>query len=251
MTVTRSPAYPTMTVNQAIEYVSKVYEQNRTNPVAREAAAVDMGYAGLTGSSTKALADLTHYGLIDKAGKGTIRVSQRAVDLLYPESPEGKAAALNSAAFAPPLFAELRAQFHDGIPSENNLRSFLMRKGFATSAIPFVVNSYRETSRIVQEAGVNKSHVKVAPPVAESPDREQIIGTKMQTVVQSQEAPAAALQALGAPPLNRINMNIQGDKVHLEGLLDHQGILELEQKLKALKVLLTPIYGSNDTGNDD
>ncbi len=158
MAVTRSPAYPGIALPQAIDLVAKIHASNRTNPVDREAAAKDMGYAGMTGSSSKALADLAHYGLIEKAGKGAVRVSQRAVDILYPASPSGKATALNEAAFAPALFGTLRTQFHDGIPSENNLRSYLMRTGFATSAIPFVLHSYRETCRVAQEEGATESH---------------------------------------------------------------------------------------------
>ena len=96
MAITRSPAYPGVSVNQAIDLVAKVYAENRTNPVDRDAAARDMGFAGMTGSSSKALADLAHYGLIEKAGKGAIRVTQRAVDILYPSSPAGRAEAFES-----------------------------------------------------------------------------------------------------------------------------------------------------------
>ena len=61
-----------------------------------------------------------------------------------------------------------------------------------------------------------------------------------------------------APPqppaarLNKIDMNIQGGTtVHINALLDHKGLLELEQKLIALKMLLTPTTEANDTGDDD
>ena len=36
-------------------------------------------------------------------------------------------------------------------------------------------------------------------------------------------------------------MNIRGDKVHLEGLLDYNGLLDLEAKLTALKQLLPKV----------
>jgi hypothetical protein len=37
---------------------------------------------------------------------------------------------------------------------------------------------------------------------------------------------------------NLINMNIRGDKVHLKALLDYNGVLDLERKLAAFKMLL-------------
>ncbi len=119
-----------------------------------------MGFAGLTGSSTKALADLAHYGLIEKAGKGALRVSQRAVDILYPASSAGKTFALREAAFAPALFGALHKHFHDGTPSENALKGYLIRQQFVSAAIPYVVTSYMETCRLVQQEGATESHGK-------------------------------------------------------------------------------------------
>ena len=63
---------------------------------------------------------------------------------------------------------------------------------------------------------------------------------------------AAAFAGEGAKEtLNKINMNIRGDKVHLEGLLDHAGLLALEKKIVALKVLLHVTTEANDTGDNE
>ena len=166
--VARSPAYPGMSIRQAIELTKKLHAGNRTNPIDREAAAKDMGFRGITGSSTKALADLTHFGLLEKAGKGGVRVTQLAVDILYPESEAAHAGAVQRAAILPALFGELRAHFADGVPSENALKSYLMRRNFVTAAIPAVVNSYLETCRVLQETGVTESHGTPPKPPAES-----------------------------------------------------------------------------------
>ena len=72
---------------------------------------------------------------------------------------------------------------------------------------------------------------------------------KAQPVAPAQSympAPPSAFAQEGA--LNKINMNIQGDRVHVDALLDHKGLVELEGKLQALKMLLTPIFSANDTG---
>lgn len=247
MSRTRSPGYPSLPLTQAIELTKQLHAHDRTNPIDREAAAKNIGYSGITGASAKALADLAHYGLVERAGKGSLRVSQLAVDILYPVSAADRARALEAAATSPDLFSEIRAQFPDGIPSENALRGYLMRKSFATAAIPYVVKSYTETARLFEEGGGNESHgakegrgPESASTTAKTskltmpPTTEQL----MPVAEITPAAIAAATAAIDARNLNRINMNIQGGKVHLNALLDLKGIEDLEKKLTALKVLL-------------
>lgn len=158
VTQTRSPAYPGIHLGQAIVLAEKIYLRNRSNPIDREAASKDMGFAGITGSSTKALADLAHYGLVEKAGKGSIRVSQQAVAILYPANPAEKLTAMQEAAFSPILFKQLHAHFHDSLPSENSIRGYLMRAGFITTVIPAIIVGFLETCRLVQQPAAIESH---------------------------------------------------------------------------------------------
>lgn len=154
----RSPAYPSLPISEAIELVGKIYSSNRTNPIDREAAVKDMGYSGLTGRSGKLLATLLQYGLLEKSGKGGVRVTPRAVDILHPESAADRRRALRDAAFEPNLFLSLREKFPDGVPSENNLRSHLMREQFSDVAINPAVNAYLETCRFLQQENAYESY---------------------------------------------------------------------------------------------
>ncbi len=114
MAQSRSPGYPSMPLDEAVEIVKKIHDGNRTNPIDREAAAKEMGYTGISGRSAKVLSDLSHFGLLEKAGSGSVRVTRRAVEILYPESEESRLEARNEAANYPALFNEL-----------NNFRQFL------------------------------------------------------------------------------------------------------------------------------
>src|SRR3546814_2682964 len=49
--------------------------------------------------------------------------------------------------------------------------------------------------------------------------------------------------------LNRIDMDIKGNQVHLNALLDLNGLAALEKKIKALKILLE--VHDDETGEDD
>lgn len=150
MSRVRSPSHPSINLEQAIVFAGKIHSSNRTNPIDREAAVRDMGYTGITGHSGKMLASLLQFGLLEKFGKGEVRITPRAVDILHPGFPEQRVRALRSAAFEPELFSRLRDRFADGVPSENNLRSFLVREGFSDVAVAPAVSSYLETCRFLQ-----------------------------------------------------------------------------------------------------
>ncbi|UPA24582.1 hypothetical protein [Shinella oryzae] len=150
MSRVRSPSYPSINIEQAIAFAEKIHSSNRTNPIDREAAVRDMGYSGITGHSGKMIASMLQYGLLEKFGKGEVRISTRAVDILHPDVASDRLFALNSAAFEPELFSRLRIRFADGVPSENNLRSFLVREGFSDVAVGPAVSSYLETCRFLQ-----------------------------------------------------------------------------------------------------
>jgi hypothetical protein len=164
----RSPGYPGISLTEAIELAKKIHSANRTNPLGREAAAKEMGYNGLNGRSAKVLSDLSHFGLLEKAGSGQVRVTKLAVAALYPESEEARLEALHTAATNPTLFAELNAYFDDGLPSEHALRSYLMRNSFASAAIAPIMASYLETYRSLGEPIVSGGHGQAGEKIEES-----------------------------------------------------------------------------------
>jgi len=178
----RSPGYPNVNLGEAIEMVGKIHGPNRTNPIDREAAVQDMGYSGVTGASGKMLSNLLHYGLLEKAGKGSVRVSELAVDILHPDNVERKRAALHAAAFTPELFDQIREKFPHGAPSENAIKSYLTRSGFSDVAIAPAVSSFLETCNILQQENAYESYEGEAASVVDSPPMsKQAEGVMMST----------------------------------------------------------------------
>lgn len=147
----QSPGYPNYPLAKAISQISKIFNSDRTNPIGRDVAARHIGYGGITGSSDKALATLVHYGLSEKAGKGQVKVTQTAVDILHPDKPETKRKALRKAAFNPAVFQRINESFSDGMPSEEALRSWLMRENFLDRAVNPVIKAYLETCQYLQQ----------------------------------------------------------------------------------------------------
>ena len=146
----QSPSYPSTPLEKAIDLVRKFHSAERTNVVDREVAAKAMGFSGISGHSAKVLSNLIQYGLIEKAGKNEVRVTGRAVELLHPESTQSRNDALVEAAFSPALFQKIGERFPDGQPSDNALRSYLVRENFTDAAIPSALRAYRETYQYLE-----------------------------------------------------------------------------------------------------
>lgn len=153
----RSPNYPAIPLEQAIDLVRQIHSKSRTNVIDRESAAKDMGYSGLTGRSIAMLGALAQYGLVARAGKGDLRVTPVAVDILHGLTEADKKTALRQAGTAPKLFKSIYDRFTDGVPSENVIRSFLIQQGYADNAISPAIKAFQHTNQFLQEAGVTDS----------------------------------------------------------------------------------------------
>jgi hypothetical protein len=148
--------------------VAKIEKVYRQSPVDREVAAKLIGYSGLSGPSSKALAALASYGLVERAGKGELRVTSRALAILHPINLLERRQALVSAAFDPTLFQELRTRWPDMIPPEEGIATYLNRKGFNQTAIRPAMKAYRETLHFLEQEGANESHGNEQPEEADS-----------------------------------------------------------------------------------
>lgn len=156
MTRARSPGYPNFSLPEAVDRVRGVFDADRQNPIDRETIAKHIGYSGISGASDKAIATLVHYGLLERYGKGEMRVTRLAVDILHPEPGADQPAALREAAFHPVLFAQLAERF-PVTPSSDALKSYLKRESFLERAINPVSSAYLETCRYLEQFGAYDS----------------------------------------------------------------------------------------------
>jgi hypothetical protein len=233
----RSPSYPSLTLEQAIDLVGKIHKANRTNVISRETAAKDMGYAGLTGRSLTVLGSLAQYGLIEKAGKGDIKVARRAVEILHPIEESHRAEAIIDAALAPALFRTLHERFSEGVPSENALRSFLIQQSFNDVAIGPAISAFLETNAFAEKAKEGGRTGPIASELEESRSQPRPPEDKVTQAIEAAPPTSRTMLSMTAE-LNRISMNIEGDRVLLGGVFDLKGLRLLEKKIATLKTLL-------------
>jgi hypothetical protein len=195
MTRMRSPNYPGIPLKHAVDLTDKIFRADRTNAIDREVAAEHMGYSGLTGRTLKLLGALSQFGLLEKVGKGKVRVSPIAVSILHGIDDDEKHKALLTAATSPALFKRIRDAFDQ--PSEKTITSFLMKEGFTDAAVGPVLKSYAETNSFLAASGVTESYGKGLENEKESSlDHDDLEDDDMQA---DEIQPAPATVKLGNP----------------------------------------------------
>lgn len=246
--IVRSPSYPSTPLGQAVEQVGKIEGQYRSSQVDRAVAAKLLGYSGLNGPSAKALAALAHYGLVERAGKGEMRVTPRAQAILHPDSAAERLEHLRAAALEPNLFRELQERWPGLIPPEDGVETHLSRKGFNQTAIRPAARAYLETLLFLKQEGVTESYSPEPSEPVESPV-DVPPETRMHSTTVTTAPPEITRAQLVQQGLNQIRMNIEPGRVTLAATLDRKGLLLLEKKLVSLKALLED-DAEEDEGED-
>lgn len=120
----RSPNFPAFSLAKAIERAGILYQHERTSPVSPAIACEHWAVKVTSSSGLRYLSAMRSFGLIEDAGGGRVKLSERGQVLVrHPDkdSPE-YVSALRAAALAPRIHAEVWAKYEsDGLPSDKNL----------------------------------------------------------------------------------------------------------------------------------
>lgn len=237
MTRVRSPNYPAIGLPEAIDRLKQFFGKAQRRLVSREQAAEAMGYDGLHGGSLGTLSALLKFGLLVKQN-GQVLVSERGMAIVAPQDEKERRVAIESAAFAFPLFEEVRERFLGDIPSDDKLRSFLLRKNFSSSALEKVCRSYRETMELVLE--VPGGYDTARPQESAETDMAHEIGTA-ESAHPARTPPSGTL---GVP----FRVSLEGDAIEVSGrLTTPEEVEKLVKILELSKVIITPVSGAFDT----
>lgn len=149
----RSPNCPQVSFQEAAEKGRVLYQREHTHPAGKEVVAQSLGYSGLNGRSLSMIGALRQYGLIEGPSDG-MRVSDDAVAYFELDSGPDRDAAISRMIFAPVVFAQIHADFGDTLPSEQNLKHYLIKMGFLPKTAEDVIAVYRENILLVANKGV-------------------------------------------------------------------------------------------------
>src|SRR5688572_30742916 len=104
----RSPNYPSIGLDGAVEAAKSLYRREGRTAVAQEVAVKAWGFTALSGSAKSRLAGVRQYGLVENDQQGRIRLSERGLTLAVADSSSPEyAQALKEAALEPDIFREL------------------------------------------------------------------------------------------------------------------------------------------------
>lgn len=151
MAKVRSPNYPLVDLANAMGMARKLYENDGRNKVSREALASHLGHDSLSGPALGKIGALRAYGLVEGSGDEN-RISEDAVTaLMAPDGSSDKVDALRRLALQPSLFREISKEFHTS-PSDNNLRYWLVKRGFSPDGAAKAAKTYLATIALVSNA---------------------------------------------------------------------------------------------------
>jgi hypothetical protein len=120
---TRSPAYPAIDLEEAIEKTKILWQRASRHAVQPDVAVTFWGYDSESSAGYSALSALKKFGLIEDSGSGnkrTVRVSDLGISLAYDvgTDPADLAASLKEAALRPSIHAELWKRYDGQLPDD-------------------------------------------------------------------------------------------------------------------------------------
>lgn len=165
------------------------------------------------------------------------------MDILHGDEGE-RALAIREAARGPALFTRLHEQFGGAVPSEANLKGYLLRNGFAISAVEGVIDAYKETMELV--ASVEK------PYDSGSEDKSEPIAAL--DAAKPVERSVSTSVAASFPVLNDKPFAIEfapgGVRISAD-IRDQQTLAQLVSALQALSGFLSPTKEADDDKQTD
>jgi len=176
MALVRSPNYPAISLPEAITKIDGVFRKEHKHPTPREVLAQAIGYGSLNGASASMISALHKYGLLESVGnKGHYKVSEDAIDILLHRPGESeRIAAILRTAFMPQLFSELHNHYGDSLPSEQNIRTYLLKRDFNPKTVGGVIRAYRDTIEFVN-AETKGSYAESVDELQEMPMQTQMV----------------------------------------------------------------------------
>jgi hypothetical protein len=162
----RSRSDPSISLREAVEKISILYEKESRNDITFSLAMKHLGYKPKSGPGIVLIADMRKYGLLEYKGAGPnkmVVVSGIAESILHPGSPT-KSLDLQKAALMPLIHADLWEN-HRRSTDENISYYLTTKRNYSEKAAKALIKRYRET---IDFAGLSKDiKSEVVPKVSE------------------------------------------------------------------------------------
>jgi len=128
----RSPRFPFIPLEKALERANQFYEHERRGAAPYEAAVQHWGYSQTSSGAMQTLAALKNYGLLDGPRNG-LRLTELALRIILDRRPDSaeRLTFMRQASLTPVIAAEVQSRWPDGLPSDATLNHYLvLDRGF-------------------------------------------------------------------------------------------------------------------------
>jgi hypothetical protein len=240
----RSPGYPTVNLQEALDRTRKFYELDGRAGANPETAAKHIGFSTAHGQALSVLSALKKFGLLeDKAGR--VVPTQTALELLnLPEEDPRRPEALRKAALAPTIYRKLISMYKDtGLPSDETLRGELVAyEGFNPNAAGDFLKNFKATLEFagISDLTVIESEIEMESQTSTTTEQAPIRARNPVQVVN----PGGGLIRVGSSsPSNAANAwtwtlsiprNVRAD-LHISGEVTKADIARLKKQIEFLE----------------
>jgi hypothetical protein len=145
----RSPSYPSLTIDDAIDRAKNLYAKEGRHPALVSTAVSHWGYKQKSSGGLKTVASLKSYGLLADEGNGadrTIRLTDSGLAIVQDEraiSP-GRDEFIQAAAFKPKILSDMWAKYGESLPSLDTVKHYLtVERGYNPNAFSDIIRSYK------------------------------------------------------------------------------------------------------------
>jgi hypothetical protein len=253
----RSPPYPTLPLQRAIERADQLYRQERDHAVPLSSAARAWNVSSTSSSPITIAGALRQYGLIEYDGEGNskkLRLTHEALRILLdriPTSPE-RLEALRRAFLKPKVFLELWEKWKADLPSDQTMQNYLVLERRLADQAPYSEQAAAEllANYRASRAFAAPTETDIVPSTSDEPQATE--GFSMDTVTaeraqsasaqprhagQPQAQPATAYSVGSGERVVFVEEGAPGQHVKLlaSGELDHTLLEALEDYVKRLK----------------
>lgn len=159
----RSPSYPSVSLDEAIEKARSIWDQDKAAAGTLEVIAAHLGSSPKSSGFLQSISSMIRYGLLSELeGKPRrLKLTTTAVNILVlPEGDPKRTAAIREAALTPAVFKDLWESHGTDLPSDANLVVDLMTNGrFSHNAAVDLIKQYRKTLAFANLGSCDKSEV--------------------------------------------------------------------------------------------
>lgn len=147
----RSPSYPSVDLEDAIELAQKFHDQAKRTVVPSQHVAAYWGFSTSSSGWRLALAALKQYGLVESVGSkksGEVKLTDLALSIILDTRPNSRerTEAVKQAALAPEIYKELWLHWGGNVPDDDTFRTYLtLNKGFNENSVPGFISDFKKT----------------------------------------------------------------------------------------------------------